>query len=112
MNRSMNIKGFLLLLGVILVIFLPLHILMKSDLHRKHDMEEELNAKRARLEEENQYLTTQLSIIGTDEYIAQSAIQNYSYVSRDDIRFVFTNPEALEAYTEAEIQIMAEEMAD
>ena len=40
-----------------------------------------------------------------------TAIQNYSYVNRDDIRFEYSNPQALDAYTEAEVRILVEEMA-
>ena len=111
MNRSMNIKGFLVIIGTILIVFFTLHILMQNDLHLKSAKEEELRSAQAKLEEENAYLNNQKDIVGTDSYIVYSAIQNYSYVNKDDIRFEYSNPQALDAYTEAEVRILVEEMA-
>ena len=111
MNRSMNIKGFLVIIGTILIVFFTLHILMQNDLHRKAEKEEELRTALAKLEEENNYLAGQMDLVGTDDYIAYTAIQNYSYVNRDDIRFEYSKPQALDAYTEAEVRILVEEMA-
>ena len=110
MNRSMNIKGFLVIVGTILIVFFTLHILMQNDLHRKAEREEELRSALARLEEENNSLLNQMELVGTENYIAYSAIQNFSYVNKDDIRFEYSNPQALDAYTEAEVRILVEEM--
>jgi len=52
MNRSMNIKGFLVIIGTILIVFFTLHILMQNDLHRKAERETELRNALAKLEEE------------------------------------------------------------
>ena len=41
-----------------------------------------------------------------------SAVRDYSYVRKDAIRFEFTNPEALYAYTDDELQILMDEMND
>ena len=111
MNKSMNIKGFLLIIGIILIVFFTLHILMQNDLHRKAEREEKLRLALTRLEEENNYLLSQMDLVGTDNFIVYSAIQNFSYVNKDDIRFEYSNPQALDAYTEAEIRILVEEMA-
>ena len=53
---------------------------------------------------------TLLNIIGTDDYIMTSAVRDYAYVQKDAIRFEYTNPEALYAYTEEELQILMDEM--
>ena len=34
-----------------------------------------------------------------------------TYTRDDDIRFEYSNPQALDAYTEAEVRILVEEMA-
>ena len=112
MNRSMNYKGFALIIGIILIAFFWLHTTLRNDLHRKDDMLKERQVVKSRLEEENLNLNTQLSFVGTDEYIGQSAIQNYGFVSKSDIRFSFSNPEALDAYTAEELSVKTEEMAD
>ena len=39
-----------------------------------------------------------------------SAVRDYAYVQKDAIRFEYTNPEALYAYTEEELQILMDEM--
>ena len=112
MKKTMNYKGFALLIGLILVIFFPLHFYLKDDVHRKQDMLKERQVVKSRLEEENLTLNTQLEFVGTSEYIGQSAIQNYGFISKNDIPFAFSNPEALDAYTVEELNIKAEEMAD
>ena len=111
MNRSMNIKGFLVIIDTILIVFFTLHILMQNDLHRKAEREAELRSALAKLEEENNYLLNQMDLVGTDNFIVSSAIQNFSYVNKDVIRFEYSNPQALDAYTEAEIRVLVEEMA-
>jgi hypothetical protein len=39
-------------------------------------------------------------------------MENYAYVKKDDIRFEFSNPEALYTYSEEELRILVDEMAD
>ena len=54
----------------------------------------------------------ELSIVGTEDYIVTSARENFSFVNADDIRFQYSNPEALYTYTEEELRILVDEMAD
>ncbi|MBR4577958.1 MAG: hypothetical protein IKO25_12270 [Clostridia bacterium] len=112
MQRTMTIKGFLIILALILAVFLVLHLTMKGDLSRKAEQENAMKIALARLQEEEKDLKAQLSIVGTEDFIVSSARENYSYISRDDIRFEFSNPEVLSAYTEAELRILVDEMAD
>ena len=112
MYRTMPLKGFVLILGLMLVIFLIVHSVLKSDVDERSGKEQELRVRLTRLEEENKDLTTQLNMVGTDEYIMSSAVKNYSYVKRDAIRFEYTNPEAIHAYSEQELQILLDEMND
>ena len=112
MYRSMNLKGFLLILGIMLLIFLILHSSLKGTANQKAEEEKLLRVRKARLEEEYKNLNKQLSVVGTDEYIMSSAIRDYSYVKKDAIRFEITNPEVLYAYTEEELQILMDEMND
>ena len=125
MQKAMTIKGFLILLGLILAVFLCLHMILKGDLSRKAEEENALRIALTRLQEEEKDLKAELSIVGTEDYIVSSARENYSYVNKDDIRFVlfeeccefcdrftYTNPEALYTYTEEELRILVDEMAD
>ncbi|MCR5296324.1 MAG: hypothetical protein K6E17_02845 [Clostridiales bacterium] len=112
MNRTMNIKGFAVIMSAILVVFFSLHILLQSDLHRKTEKENAMRIALAKLEDENKDLNNRLNLVGTDEYIVSSAMQNYSYVNRNDIRFEFSNPQALYAYTEEEILILLDELGE
>ena len=112
MRKTMTIKGFIVSLCLVLAVFLTLHLIMKGDLGRKAAQENELKHALSTLQEEEKDLKAQLSIVGTEEYIVSSARDNYAYVSRDDIRFEFTNPEALYTYTEEELRILVDEMAD
>ena len=112
MHRTMTVKGFLVILSVILAIFLCLHLIMKGDLSRKAEEEEALQLALAQLKEEEKDLKNQLSIVGTEEYIVASARENYSFLKKDEIRFEFSNPEALYTYSEEELRILVDEMAD
>ena len=112
MYRSMNWKGFLVIVCTILIIFLPLHFIMKGTLNAQSENISNKTAIKSRAEELNQELHRQLEVVGTDDYIVQRAIQDYNYSNKDDIRFEFDNPEALDRYTEAEIRILVEEMAE
>ena len=112
MRKSMTIKGFIVIMTLILAVFLCLHLLMKGDLTRKAEQESVLRQALAKLQEEEKDLKNQLSIVGTEDYIVSSARENYSYVGREDIRFQYSNPEALYTYTEEELRTLVDEMAD
>ena len=99
MYRTMNLKGFLLILAVMLILFLIFHSVLRGTVNEK-------------MEEEFKNLNRKLNVIGTDEYIMSSAVKDYSYVQRDAIRFEFTNPEVLYAYSEDELRILMDEMND
>jgi hypothetical protein len=108
----MNLKGFLLILGIMLLIFLVLHSTLRGTANEKAEEEKILRVKKTKLEEEYKRLNKQLNVVGTDEYIMSSAVRDYSYVRKDAIRFEFTNPEVLYAYSESELQILMDEMND
>ncbi len=112
MHRTMSVKGFLVILMLILMVFMTLHLMMRGDLSRKAEEQNALQEKLSELKEEEKDLRNQLSIVGTEDYIVSSAMENYSYVNRNDIRFVFSNPEALYTYTEEELQILVDEIAE
>ena len=112
MYRTMNLKGFLLILGVMLLIFLILHTALRNTVNEKAEEEKLLRVKKTKLEEEFKRLNKELNVVGTDEYIMSSAVKDYSYVKKDAIRFEFTNPEVLYAYSESELQILMDEMND
>ena len=112
MRRTMTIRGFVVILSLILAMFLFLHLMMRGDLSRKAEQEEALRLALAELQEEEKDLKNQLSIVGTEDYIVSSARENYAFVGKDDIRFVYSNPEALYFYTEEELRILVDEMAD
>ena len=112
MYRSMNLKGFLLILGVMLLIFLVLHSMLRGTVNEKAEEEKLLRVRKTRLEEEFKSLNKQLNVVGTEEYIMSSAVKNYAYVKKDAIRFEFTNPEVLYAYSEADLQSLMDEMND
>ncbi len=112
MHRKMNLRGFLLVLAALCLLFFVGHRILGGKLEAVSEKEQKLRDALALLENENRELTNQLSVVGTKDYIVSSAMENYSYLSRDDIRFVFSNPEALYAYSEEEIQILMDELAE
>ena len=112
MYKSMNLKGFLVILGVMLAVFLILHSMLRGTVNEKAEDEKLLRVQKTKLEEEFKRLNRELNVVGTDEYIMSSAVKDYSYVKKDAIRFEFTNPEVLYAYSESELQILMDEMND
>ena len=56
MHRTMTLKGFILILFLILAVFLVFHLLMKGDLTRKAEQEESLREALAQLQEEEKDL--------------------------------------------------------
>ena len=112
MNKSMNLKGFLLILGIMLALFLIFHSALRGSVNEKAEEEKILRVRKTKLEEEFKRLNKELNVVGTDEYIMSSAVKDYSYVRKDAIRFEFTNPEVLYAYSETELQILMDEMND
>ena len=112
MYKTMNLKGFLLILGIMLLLFLILHSALRGTANEKAEEEKILRVKKTKLEEEYKRLNKELNVVGTDEYIMSSAVKDYSYVKKDAIRFEFTNPEVLYAYSESELQILMDEMND
>ena len=105
MHKTMNLKGFTLILGILLAVFLVVHLVLQGNLSATAEKENTLRVALTRLQEENTDLENQLRVVGTDGYIVTSAMQNYSYVRQNAIRFEFTNPEALDAYTTEEMRI-------
>ena len=78
MYRSMNLKGFLLILGIMLLVFLVLHSVLRGTANEKAEEEKLLRVKKTKLEEEFKSLNKQLNVVGTDEYIMSSAVRDYS----------------------------------
>jgi cell division protein FtsB len=95
-----------------LLVFLVLHSTLRGTVNEKAEEEKILRVKKTKLEEEFKRLNRELNVVGTEEYIMSSAVKDYSYVKKDAIRFEFTNPEVLYAYSEAELQILMDEMND
>ncbi len=112
MHRVMPFRGFAVILALVLALFLTFHLLMRGDLTRKAAELEARSERLSELQEEQKDLKAQLSIVGTEDYIVSSALENYSYVRKDDIRFEFTNPGALYTYTEKELEILVDEMGE
>ena len=57
-------------------------------------------------------MEAELRLVDTEDYIVSSAMNNFAFMNRNDLRFQFTNPEALYAYTEEELEILMAETAE
>ncbi len=112
MDKVMNKKGFLLILGIMLAAFLTFYLVLSNQLNQKREQENAMRVSLTRLEETNTELKNQLSLVGTEDYIVSSAMTNYAYMNKNDLRFEFSNPEALYAYTEEELKILMDEIAE
>lgn len=111
MYKVMNWRGFVLIIVIILIIFLPLYFHIKGMLNSQEEKRTASNIQLSQEEELNQKLQLKLDRAGSNEDIAERAIQS-GYVRNNDIRFVIANPDALKLYTEEESRILFQEMAD
>lgn len=112
MQRTMNYRRFFWRVGLILAVFLALYLVLNGQLQEVQQKEKSLQVTLSRLEETNQDLETELRQVDSEDYIVSSAMTNYAFMNKNDIRFSYTNPEALYAYTEEELKILMEEMAE
>ena len=112
MQKTMNLRRFAWIAGSLAAAFLIAFLLLHHQLAESRQQENELRVSLTRLEEENKQMNAQLGQVGTEEFIVTSAMTNYAFMNKNDIRFQFTNPEALYAYTDEEMQIWLEEMAE
>lgn len=111
-QKVMNRKGFLLVVGLMLAAFLVFYLILNSQLNQKRDQENALRVSLTRAVETYKELENRLSLVDSAEYIVSSARTDYAYMNKNDLRFEYTNPEALYAYTEEEMKILMDEMAD
>ncbi len=111
MYKVMNWRGFVLIIVLILIIFLPLYFHIRGILDTQEEKRTASNIQLSQEEELNQKLQLRLERFDSNEYIAQTAIQG-GYLRNNDIRFEITNPDALKLYTEEESRILFQEMAD
>lgn len=111
LHRVMNWRGLILICSLLLIAILTVFLVMQSQLNAQRDTRNQLQVELTNLQARNRELNAELSSVGTNEYISASARNNYSYVQKGEIRFEITNPEALYAYTEQELQNLMNELA-
>lgn len=111
-SRYMNWKGLAILIGSLLALFLIVHFILKGILNNSTQTLHEREYQQTQEEARNNSLHDELDEVGTTEYIIRNARENYDFVSRNELRFEYENPEALYAYTEQELQILLTEMAE
>ena len=112
MQNTMNYRSFLWIIGAMAAVFLILFLILSGQATAKRQQETALNVTLNRLEEANKEMENRLKLVETEDYVVTSAMNNYAFINRNDLRFQFTNPEALYAYTEDELKILMDEMAD
>ncbi|MBQ9210311.1 MAG: hypothetical protein IJ153_01295 [Clostridia bacterium] len=112
MQKTMDWRRFAWRMGILAVLFLILYLVFSSRLEERQQQENALRLSLTRLEEENKAMDAELKLVDTEDYIVTSAMTNYAFMNKNDLRFQFTNPDALYAYTESELKILMDEMAD
>ena len=112
MRGTLNYRTFFWIVLAMTAAFLILFLIINSQLGEKRQQETALGVTLRRLEEENKKMDAELKLVGTEDYIVTSAMTNFAFMNKNDIRFQFTNPEALYAYTDDELKILMDEMAD
>ena len=112
MKKTVNYRQFAWMLGVVIVVFAVLYGIATHHLTETQAEETNLRATLTQLEDQNTTMENQLKLVGTDDYIVSSAMNNYAFMNKEDLRFQFTNPDALYAYTEEELGILMAETAE
>ena len=112
MHGMMNWRKFGWLAGSLLAVCLVFLLVIHQQVTETRQQENALRVTLTRMEEQNREMNAQLSLVGTEDYIVTSAMTQYAFMNKNDLRFQFTNPEALYAYTEEELKILMDEMAD
>lgn len=112
MRKVINPRQFLWTVGLMGVLFLALFLFLSGRAGETRQQENALRVTLTRMEEENKEMEAELKLVDTEDYVVTSAMNNYAFMNKNDLRFQFTNPEALYAYTESELKIMMDEMAD
>ena len=112
MRDTMDWRRFGWIAGILLAVFLAFFLLLHSQVSQSRQKESALRVTLTRMEEQNKEMNAELSLVGTEDYIVTSAMTNYAFMNKNDLRFQFTNPEALYAYTAEELKVLMDEMAD
>ena len=112
MQNSINWRRFGWIVGILIAVFLAFFLLLHHQVSESRQAESALRITLSRMEEQNKEMNAELSLVGTEDYIVTSAMTNYAFMNKNDLRFQFVNPEALYAYTESELKILMDEMAD
>lgn len=112
MKKTMNYRTMAWIAGGMVAIFLILYGIGASRLEEKKQEVSALQGTLTQLESGNTAMEGELSQVETEEYVVASAMTNYAFMNRNDLRFRFSNPEALYAYTEEELKILMEETTD
>ncbi len=112
MHRTMNFRRFGWIVGTLLAVAAAQLWILSGRLGASRQEETALRVTLNRLEDENKEMEAELKLVDTEEYIVSSAVTQYAFMNRNDLRFRITNPEALYAYTENELKILMDELAD
>ena len=112
MQKTIRYKQFVRRCLLLAAVFLVLYLFMASRLQGRQEEENALRMTLNRLEDENKSMEAELKLVDTEDYIVTSAMTNYAFMNKNDLRFEFTNPEALYASTSEELKILMDEMAD
>ena len=112
MQKTIRYRHFVRRFALLAAVFLVLYLVLANRLQGRQEEENALRMTLTRLEDENKSMEAELRLVDTEDYIVTSAMTNYAFMNKNDLRFEFTNPEALYAYTAEELKILMDEMAD
>lgn len=103
-------RALVLVCAVIIGAFVWAFSVNRRDLQETETQEATLQRALVRMQEEQLNLEAELRQIGSSSYIENRARTDWSFLKPGELRFEVVNPEALEAYTAEEMQILMEEM--
>lgn len=100
------VLGAALIIGLFAWLFWCNHADMEATLARESALQQTIT----RLQNDQIAITSELEQVNTTGYIESRARADYSYMKPGELRFEVVNPDCLKGYTEAELQILMEEM--
>lgn len=111
MQRNvMSWKGWLLIFGIILLVGLGTHHILKGQQAQMTQERHEQDATRAHEEGLLLEKKNDLAEVNSPDYIVRVAQENYDLVNREEIHFEFDHPENLRNYTPEELAIWMNEV--
>ena len=112
MNKTVSWFRIVLLGLAVMAVFLWVNQAISRRTGEMEEMETELRVELSELQEDTSRLRSSIAQVGTENYIENEARSRYGFIKTGELRYAFTNPEALDDLTDAEYAIWKKETGE